>query len=828
MSAKHTRHVTPTDAPSSLVSGLGFALALSVLSIMALQAPVHAESVASMKAMSTPGLVYLSRTSGLIWSGVCDGSVCNETSPCSLLPEVSTDVAQTACTLVFLAGDYANPNYVVRSTLSESKLAVALSDGVTNLDIAISGSTSVNVTAYPVDQMQKTATSGSVFSIVDASIIFVQGLTTINSRFVITDSFSPNISRGSSVVKVYNSSFSITEASAIPVGSAIFNVSLDTDSDTRTSSFIFQNSSATSSQGINNVVLFQSTAIPVGFVSILQATVTNFKSISQIYGVSASSIVFMDSTITNVGSLQTPTSTTAGMTTDLSNTVVTQTGFGNDGSLTLVTQGIATVYLQQSTLSFVSIYCSDDPLNQASLASFSLTQTDLVDSDLCLIGTPGLVQNSLFSFSSSSVTFSAASSAYTRPLNLTFSDVSILSESMTLKTNVADSTPFMIQGNVRISSASFFTVNGLCLAENARASISWLAAADAIALGAGSLLTADVPVSGSNIWNISAPLHITNIDGGEIGAIDLSNVRLNLVIASPPKKGYYLFYGGITNITSANGPIELMTRIRIQWAATEAPEAKRIYGVGIFSFPVNNTPQEAYASGPISYFTNDIYRFQGAVQPYVSDRWSHSLMTYALPQECPTPGPTFMSSNTSASGFVCNNATRQWVYDGSLSTSTDSVLIPCSHCEVLILGNFTFGTGNAYFKGVEATVIPAQYLLVNEGANPSLQFSIKYSQAPESTWDSTPFAPGFESPDLTKVDVSLMNINQGCKHLTMKSEVDHSNLIAVIKTRFTRKNDCIIPIAVGVSIGLAALLAIVLIIVCCCCCKEKKAGYTKV
>ena len=792
---------------------------VTLLAVIALFKPAYADSELTNNQLDESGLVFLSATSTQLWDGSCTASNCTVDQPCRYITGAPINVTDSSCILVFTGVDYSSKELLVNAISPSTHVSVAFANGASGVSITISGSSTVNFTSYPIDNGNTASISGCELSTIDAMKINVLQLSATDSSFLVSDSDS-NTPLDNVLIAVESSSFSLSSSGL--VNPAIFNMTLTANPATRTASVLFKNTTATNSAK-NNVYLYHSPSVNLGFLSIQQSSISGFKTIAHIQSASPAAIVAIGSTLTDIGSLSTSASASSSLSLELSSTTITRSDFDeDDDTFTILTDSTSTINIQDCTFRYVSIFCHNAaPLhfNEAT-ASISISDSSFVDSDFCLIGTPGESQEELISISSVSIRFSRDSKDYEHAPNVTLANVNILANWFNLTTDVANSTPFSIRGKVNMLPSSALVSNGLDLARDAVLTVPWLGLYGTISIRNGAILTADVSNMNSNIWNISAPLRILPKDG-PIGSIDLSHVRLN--IAAYPSSEFLLDSPRM-NITSANGPVELMTRMRIQWLGHEAPKATRMYKLGYFQWPNVVTPQVAYASGPISYLEVDTHHFMGSIRPYRSERWTDFIFEFALPQACVAPGPSFFSSNTSASGFACNNATGQWVYNGTLTTESDDILIPCSNCEVMVLGNFTFAKNGLFFRGVRSELHTAEYVTVAAGSKAKLDFSYTYDQAPKSEWDTDVIQPGFPSPDLKKIQTSLNNINRGCKYLKMESEVDDG----VLEVEFERKNECIIPIAVGVSLGVAALIVIVLILTCCFCCKEKRTGYDNI
>lgn len=812
---------------SSVRFGLGMTLFACLVALLVLSSSASAASVAQEAQLADVGLVFLNPPARATpsWTGDCSGTTCTATSPCAFPTGYLVEFTGESCVLVFNAGDYANALRQVKTVSGDAQLSIALQNGVSNLNLSLSGSATVNVTSYSYlmsSTLPKTSVTSSIFSFVEVSTLNVYGLSMTDSRFEMSDNSSSTASRDNAAIRVYDSSFDVVSKSAIPSHSAVFDLSLSATPSTRTAGLIFKNSTSTNTGGDMDIYLFQSTSVVTGFVSLQQAAVTGYGSISHVNGASTTYMVYLDCTLTDIGSLQTPTDTSAGMTLNLRSSTVSRSSFANDDAFTLITRGIAISLIESSTLRYASIYCQDDKANQLSMSDFSLLVSDLYDSDLCIIS-EGTTTSPLLTYAT--ITQSEASASFKHPPNVTFSNVYLGSDHFTFKADTPARTPFVLQGHVSFLTQSTVISNSLALADDSFIAIPWLSLSPGYYhLGSNATLTAlPLTSSGYNIWNFTLPVFT---DGDSSGTIDFTNVRTNLIVTNTPSA--LLLGTSKTILKTGNGIPELLLRMRVQWIATEAPNAHSLMKIGSFILPNVTSPQLAYPSGRFGYYDTDPYRFQGSFSPSATNSWLTFNFYISLPQTCPLPGPTFVSSNTTASGIVCNNITGQWIYDGHLNTTNDDLSIPCPGCTLLVLGNFTMGSNEIYLQGVYSVLKAAEHINIAAGAKASALVTLTYDQAPASKWKSDFLQAGFDSPQMASIAVRLDEINKGCKYLTLKSAFKNP----IITLSFDTKNDCIIPIAVGVSLGLASLLAIALTIVYCSCCREravmKKKGYSDI
>lgn len=811
---------------SSVRSGLGLTCFGCLVALFLLSSSAKAESVAQNAQQADSGLVFFSATSSQTWGGDCSGASCTATSPCAFPTGTEVETTEASCVLVFNAGDYAHALRKVKTSSVTAQLAIALENDVSNLNISVEGSSTVNITSYSYvasSTLQRTIVKSSFFATLDAAILNIHGLSMTNSRFLMSDNSTDTASKDNAFVYAYDSSFDVDSKTAIPSGSSVFDLSLSATPSTRVASLLFKNSTSLNTGGNKDIYLFQSLSVVTGFVSIQEATVTGYGSIVHISATSSSSVIFIHSTLTDIGSLQTPLDTSVGMTLNLLSSTVSRSSFSNDDALTLITRGIGKAIIQSSTLNYVSIYCQDDSVNQIAMTSFQLESSNLYDSDFCLISDG---ENDAVSLMHVTVTQSEASASFKRLPNVTFSNIYIQSDVFTFNAHTAARTPFVLQGQVTFSPTSKMTSNSLWIADGGYVAVPWLTLTPgAYHLGSNATLTATpVTAPGANIWNFTLPV-LTGDDSA--GTLDLTNVRLNLILTSTPTAPVIGTSKTLLK-TSADIP-ELMRRMRIQWFGTEAPNAKTLYKIGSFILANVTSAQQAYPSGRFGYYDTDPYRFQGSFAPSAPNSWLTFDFFASLPQACLLPGPTFVSSNTTLSNFTCNNATGQWIYDGHLNTTSDDLSIPCTGCMLLVLGNFTFGSNQLYLQGVYSVLKAAEHIDFESPTTKAITL-ITYTidQAPASKWKSGFLRAGFDSPQMSTIDVRLDPINKGCKFLRLKSTFNNP----IMTGEFYTQNDCIIPIAVGVSLGLASILAIVLTVVCCCCCKEqrtnKKKGYKNI
>lgn len=788
-------------------------------------------------ASNESGLIFLIPSAGTSWNGVCDGSSCNESDPCQFPSGSIVEIQQSNCMLVFADGNYAGSHLSAKTSSADgNSISVAFQGAIANLNLSLLSSPSAEVSSYQPSGRSienRVTITNSAIRFEDVTHAFISYLIAQNSQFTISLSDLDTPTTSSVTVWTSNSTFLVgPQPPLFPATEGIFNFAINSSTvSTHIVGFNIQASAA-----ISPNVFIQSPVATLDNMYFQNSSISGFDTIARINITSSTAMpagfTFKDSELKSISTLVSLTSIGSTSHLMIESTKIHQPLFDREaGEFTrLFDQGTQSISIKNSDFQYVSINCEsideNEPIRSSGLHRLSTTSIDFDgvtanDCDFCLIGIPpNAAKNSTSQpmLSIGKVYLSLSEHFHTlghRP-NITIANVNFLPKFLELQTNASQSTPFNVKGQVETMYPGIVQSNGLYLHPGARYTAAVLILSNALTSSSGSVLTSRPPNIKNNGWNITSPIKILS-DASGTGAIDFSYVHVNFFVTFPPATALLNANSALT-MTNIGGPSDLLSRIHIQSSSDGKIEPKKIYPIGRFEFNELSVA-EAYASAPLLEGWSDPYVWMGSARPVVASNFNELILSFSVPQSCPLPAPSFQSLNSTQSKVSCDTATGNWRLNGNLDTSEKSFEISCWSCQLLVLGNLTFGSGQLLFRRMSSTMLVSQYVNIKQGHDGTV---VLFPPPEYKDWTITPIVAGFSPNSLDKVKATFDYYRSGCKFWEMTRKQVSSNELTLY---FHHKNECIIPIAVGVSLGVAFIIVITTIIVCCCFCKEKRPGY---